>query len=110
MTDPIFIALLRRAKLPIPTPEHAFAKHLGRRFRFDYAFIPQRLAVEVEGGVWTRGRHTRGSGFLKDMEKYNLAAELGWRLIRVTPQQLPTLATVELIRRALTPTALEEAA
>jgi very-short-patch-repair endonuclease len=79
--------------------EFYFAK--PRRWRFDYAIVEQRVAIEVEGGVWTRGRHTRGSGFVKDMEKYNAAAALGWLLIRTTPDNLISQSTLDLIRRAI---------
>ena len=46
------------------------------------------VAVEVEGGVWTGGRHTRGKGFEADCEKYNAATERGWRVLRVTPKMI----------------------
>lgn len=59
------------------------------------------VALEVEGGVWTQGRHTRGSGFVKDMEKYNRAAVLGWRVLRVTPDQLCMQETVDMVKEAL---------
>jgi hypothetical protein len=55
------------------------------------------IALEVEGGVWTRGRHTRGKGFLGDMEKYNAAALGGWCVLRVTPDRL-TRVGIELVR------------
>src|SRR4051812_46647081 len=60
-----FYAMLRRLRVPLPVTEHRF--HEARQWRFDYAFVAQKVAVEVEGGVWTRGRHTRGKGFLEDM-------------------------------------------
>ena len=40
------------------------------------------FAVEIEGGTWSRGRHTRGSGFAEDCRKYNAAAAMGWRVFR----------------------------
>ncbi|UQO04943.1 hypothetical protein L0Z13_11335 [Burkholderia multivorans] len=43
-----------------------------------------RLPSEIEGGVWTGGRHTRGAGFESDAHKYNLAALDGWRVFRFT--------------------------
>lgn len=69
-----------------PVPEYRFTH--PRKWRFDYAWPDQMIAVEIEGGIWSRGRHTRGSGFIKDMEKYNEAGKLGWRVFRFTPQQL----------------------
>lgn len=62
--------------------------HPVRRWRFDYALPEKKIAIEVEGAVWTQGRHTRGSGFVKDMEKYNTAAAMGWSVLRFTPQQM----------------------
>lgn len=82
-----------------PQPEHRF--HSSRKWRFDFAFLPQLVALEVEGGVWTGGRHTRGSGFMKDVEKYNSAAELGWRILRCVPNDLCTVETITMIKRAL---------
>jgi len=69
-----------------PVLEHHF--HPTRRWRFDVAFPAHKLAVEIEGGAFTRGRHNRGVGFVKDMEKYNTAALLGWRVFRFTPGQV----------------------
>jgi hypothetical protein len=79
--------------LPMPVTEHRFSP--GRKWRFDFAFPDRMLAVEVEGGVWNRGRHTRGAGFEKDCEKYNHAAALGWRVVRFTPGMI---ASGEAIR------------
>jgi len=78
------------------TPEYRF--HSDRRWRIDYAIVPQKIAIEVEGGAYTQGRHTRGKGFIADMEKYNALTAAGWRLIRVTPQQLITVKTIEMIK------------
>ena len=96
----LFKAMCLGAKLPAPTAEHRFHPS-GRRWRFDYAWIPERIALEVEGGIWIQGRHSRGAGFLKDMEKYNEAAALGWRVLRTTPQHLLTTDTINLLRRVL---------
>jgi hypothetical protein len=98
--DPLFLALLRQASVPAPVPEYRFAP--PRKWRADWAWPDHRVALEVEGGVWTGGRHTRGAGYIKDLEKYSEAAILGWCVIRVTPKDLCTLKTVELVARALT--------
>lgn len=42
------------------------------------------LAVEVEGGVYSNGRHVRGVGFEQDCYKYNCAVARGWRVLRFT--------------------------
>lgn len=74
----------------LPEFETEYKFHPTRQWRFDYAW-PQlycKIAVEIEGGMWTNGRHTRGSGFKNDMEKYNVAAFMGWLVFRFTPEQL----------------------
>lgn len=86
------------ASVGLPTPIAEYRFHPTRKWRFDYAFVPERIAVEQEGAVWVNGRHTRGSGFVADMEKYNAAAALGWRVIRGTPAQIArgdVLATIQ---------------
>ncbi len=95
----VFGEQLRQAKIPAPTAEFRF--HPARKWRADFAWVSARLLLEVEGGVWTGGRHVSGSGFTKDMEKYNAATLLGYRILRVTPKQLTEPETIELIREAL---------
>ncbi len=95
----VFFALLKSAIVALPVPEFRF--HPIRRWRFDYAWPDERLALEVEGGIWIGGRHNRGSGFVKDMEKYNRAACMGWRIIRCQPNELTKLTTISLIKEAL---------
>ena len=94
-----FIQLLKQDLNVIAIPEHQF--HPTRKWKFDYAIIDLKIAIEVEGGAFTNGRHTRGVGFINDMEKYNEAVVLGWRLIRVTPDKLLTNKTVDFIERLL---------
>jgi very-short-patch-repair endonuclease len=57
-------------------------------WRFDIAWPSMGLAVELEGGTWTGGRHTRGAGFAEDCRKYNAAQLLGWLVLRFTADQL----------------------
>lgn len=75
--------------------------HPKRRWRFDYAIPEYKIALEVEGGVWTGGRHIRAQGFLGDMEKYNTATLMGWRVFRTTPDDLYKMATINLLRQAI---------
>jgi len=75
--------------------------HIGRRWRLDFAWPAAKLAVEIEGGVWTDGRHNRGSGFIADMDKYNELALLGWRLLRFTPEMVKSGDAMKKIEIAL---------
>lgn len=82
-----------------PVREYRF--HPVRKWRFDYAFPDLKIAVECDGGVFTGGRHTRPIGYMKDMEKFNAAAEAGWVVLKFTPQQLMTAAAIEAIRSTI---------
>jgi very-short-patch-repair endonuclease len=90
---------IRAHKLPEPVREYRFAP--DRKWRFDFAWPHRLLAVEVEGGVWSGGRHTRGSGYVKDMEKYNRAAVLGWCVLRFDTAQVRDGTAIAAIREAL---------
>lgn len=78
-----------------------FKFHPVRKWRFDYAIPEHKIALEVEGGVWTGGRHTSPKGFLGDIEKYNTATLMGWRVFRTTPEDLYKTATIKLIKTAI---------
>lgn len=91
------------ATLGIPAPEYEFRFHGTRKWRFDLAFPAERVAIEVQGGIWVAGGHNRGAQMLKDWEKYNEAACLGWRLLYCQPKDLTMLAFAETVKRALTP-------
>ena len=67
-------------------------------WRFDYAFPDFKVALEVEGGVFTGGRHTRSLGFLNDIEKYNAAAVLGWTVVRTVPDELYTEKNLAMLK------------
>lgn len=75
--------------------------HPQRKWRFDYAFLPAKVAIEIEGGLWSGGRHVRPLGFRKDVEKYNAAQLLGWRVFRLTTGQV-TAEHIEPIINAIT--------
>lgn len=85
--------------LPEPVPEFCFAP--PRQWRFDWAWPEARLALEIEGGAWTQGRHTRGAGFVADLAKYNAAAILGWRVLRCTPDDVKSGAAFALVKEAM---------
>lgn len=112
LRDAIVDAQAKEAGWPMPEREFAFAP--PRKWRADYFwprstvaigmegggwFLNARVALEIEGGVFTGGRHTRGVGFLKDCEKYNTMAAMGIRLIRLTPKQLENGELAAWLRR-----------
>ena len=72
---------IQAAGLPEPEREHWF--HPIRRWRFDISYPIAKIAFEVEGGIWSSGRHTRGQGFIDDCEKYNEATLMGWHIFRI---------------------------
>lgn len=97
--EAVFFALLKQAKVPRPVPEYRF--HDTRKFRLDFAWPESRVGLEVDGGVWSGGAHGRGTGIVRDQEKTNLAAGLGWRILRVTPAKLCTEQTITYLKDAL---------
>ena len=84
--EAVFLEVLRQRGLPQPHREYEFA--YPRRFRADYAWPDKHLLCEVEGGIFTRQAHGSISGMLRDMAKYNLAATMGYRVIRCVPADL----------------------
>jgi len=98
-----FLFYVNAIGLPEPVREWRF--HPVRRWRFDFAWPHPdvMVAVECEGGIWSRGRHVRGRGFEADCQKYNAAAVLGWKVLRVTGGMLDrdALGFLELLIDAL---------
>lgn len=96
-----FLNLCSEAGMPAPEQEHAF--HPSRKWRFDLAWPEFGVALEVEGGAFVKsgGRHNRGAGFVRDIEKYSAAQRMGWTILRVIPSKLAKPATVRLVREVL---------
>lgn len=107
VTPEAFAMLCKAHGLPEPTPEWRF--HPTRKWRFDWVFLNCRflhgvaghVALEVDGGAWVGGRHTRGAGFIKDQEKLNEAALRGWLVLRCTPADIKSGAVFDLLKRAM---------
>lgn len=85
----------------IPHPEPEFRFHATRRWKLDFAWVPQKVALEIQGGIFTQGRHTRGASLLKEYEKLNTAAAMGWRFLFSTPGQLRDGSIFPIICQAL---------
>lgn len=89
--------------LPDPWPEFVFDSE--RNWRFDFAWPHCRVAVELDGGQWSRGRtaHAGGRGQQRDCEKSNAANLAGWCLLRYTPTDMKQrpLQVVEEVAQAI---------
>ncbi|MBQ2371547.1 MAG: hypothetical protein II289_00060 [Bacteroidales bacterium] len=75
--------------------------HPDRKWRFDYAFPSCKIAIEIDGAIWTLGRHNRPRGYLNDMEKLNTAASMGWLVLRFSTDERFYLSTRRLIEVTL---------
>lgn len=108
----LFAEQVRGARLPDPDRDYRF--HDKRKWALDFAWpsevifernqdYPTRssdgIAVEIEGGTFVAGRHSRGAGFEKDCEKYAEALILGWRVLRVTGGMVLDGRAIALTRR-----------
>lgn len=87
-------------------PQMAFAIDLGRDFRADIGFPRQMLLVEIMGGAHAAGR----ARVKRDVERQGLAAQLGYRVLTVTPEQVRKGEAIDLIEAALNATAAQEEA
>ena len=82
-----------------PEREHRF--HDTRKWRFDFAFVEDRLAVECDGGTHTQGRHTRAAGYAEDCRKMAEALLLGWRVLRVTGEHVKSGEALRWVQHLL---------
>lgn len=97
---PDFLKQIYRQRLGVEV-ETEYKFHPTRRWRFDVAIPEYKIALEIEGGVWCGGRHTSSAGFMRDMEKYNTATLMGWRLFRCTPETKFALSTINMLKEAM---------
>jgi very-short-patch-repair endonuclease len=85
----------------LPPPEREFRFDAKRRWRLDFAWPEQRMAVEVDGGMWVRGAHTRGRRIAQDHEKRNHLTLAGWRVLVFTGDQVKSGKAVNGIQSLL---------
>ena len=84
--EEMFALHIRAAGLPPPKREYKF--HARRKFLFDFAWPEQKISVEIDGGVFSGGRHTRGKGYESDCIKCALAVQDGWKVYRFSVGQV----------------------
>ena len=105
----LFLSILEDAGIPPPTRELQFDARpkdgtvrpkVPRGWKFDYAWKGEKVALEVDGGLYTRGRHVQGAGRREDMRKQTEAAIQGWRIVYTTPGDMGSHQNISDIRRA----------
>ncbi|MCE6006365.1 DUF559 domain-containing protein [Acinetobacter soli] len=77
--------------------EQEYKFHAERNWRADFLITGTKILIEVEGGIWSGGRHTRAKGYLGDMEKYNAAAVMGFKVLRFDTQQVKSGLAIKQI-------------
>jgi hypothetical protein len=87
------------SRLGLEKPRLEFEFDERRKFRADFAFMKKRVLVEIEG--WG---HRTEQRFELDLHKYNRAASLGWRIVRLTPRMILDGSSIETLRSTFAPT------
>lgn len=82
-----------RLRLPTlyQTMQAEYKFHPRFKYLFDYCWVQYRVAVEIQGGIYARGRksgHTSIPGMERDMVKLNLAQANGWILLQLSPRKI----------------------
>ena len=72
----------------------------SKRYRADFAHEASRSLIEIQGGVYNRGRHVSGSGYDRDARKYNLAMISGWKVYLLTSTTATDATWIEKIGKA----------
>ncbi len=94
--ETILATHLRACKISF---EQEYKFHPKRKWRADFLITGKKILVEVEGGIWSGGRHTRGKGYIGDMEKYNSAAMMGFTVLRFSTEQVKSGLAVQQIEQ-----------
>jgi len=81
--------------------EQEYKFHPDRNWRADFFITGTNILIEVEGGIWSGGRHTRGKGFTADCEKYAEATLLGYIVVRFTSSQVKSGYAIQAIERLI---------
>lgn len=97
--EDVLFAEIKAAGLPEPCREFYF--HPTRKWRADLAYPDAMVLIEVNGGVYTHGRHTRGSGYTEDLRKVNAAQLLGYMVLQFTTGQVEDGEALPVISQAL---------
>jgi len=73
----------------------------GRKFRFDFCFRKERLLIEINGGTYSKGAHSTGTGIARDYEKGNLAVQHGWKVLQFDTKMVKSGVGLQTTERVL---------
>jgi hypothetical protein len=86
----------------LPRPEFEVRFHPTRKFLWDIAWTKEKVAIEVQGGIYWKGTgHNSISGLKRDYEKHNLAVMDGWKILYVLPEDVCMLDTIRMIQAVM---------
>lgn len=71
----------------------------GRRWAWDFAIGP--LLIDIQGGTWIAGRHSRGAGYQNDCDKANAATLAGYKVLRFTAQDVKSGKAINMIEQEI---------
>lgn len=95
-----FLSQLKIARVPQPISEFRF--HPVRKWRFDFAYPGEKLAIEYQGGVYYKGMgHQTVGGMERDCLKFSSAAALGWRVMPINAGMVRRGEALQLVIEAL---------
>jgi very-short-patch-repair endonuclease len=95
--------LFQMRAVGLPEPEREAQLVPGRKFKVDFYWPAHHLVVEVEGGIYggAGGAHSRPANIIRDIEKYNALALLGYKVLRVHSEMVRDGRALTLVERAL---------
>ena len=85
----------------LPSVERQYKFHPTRRWKADFCWVKEKLIVEVQGGIWIQGRHSRGGGYTKDCEKMNEAVLMGYKYLKVTKEHINSGQAILWVEKVL---------
>lgn len=95
------IFALQVRAIGLPTPERELIFHPKRKWRFDFSWPEKKIAVEIDGGTSSQGRHVRPTGYRADCCKMNSAALLGWTVFRGDAVMVKKGTLLEFVEAAI---------
>jgi very-short-patch-repair endonuclease len=101
MSDGVQALLTHIRQVGLPEPQTEVRFHPTRKWRFDVCWPSKKIAVEVDGAVWVRGRHSRGGGMEADNEKINEAQRLGWAVYRFSTGQVTSGDAITFLEQVM---------